>query len=665
MARVKGRSKETKNFGKGRKKKRRGRKSKGELPDPAQTRRVKNTIAQDKRVQPLREKRDERLVQHVQAHAPSTSSEAVPPPPLDLKVAFSKKLETLADIGGLHSPAENADDDAPQYGFVDIRCLNKMMMESPKPCPSCNNQERHFIHVSGNDNGLAMRLYLICTSCEEVLATGYSSQRIEGGNSQFDVNKRVVFAMRGIGCSFSELERFTMYMNMPSAMHHSTYITTTKNIRTELEDTIAEVLRFYGDAVKKAYEYLDDDDENNQICEDGKRGICVSYDGAWQKRFRGSKIGVGFSIDTLTGLVVDFDVLSTHCFGCQHAPSKDETDEDGNNLYEKWFAEHDPICSRNFEGSPQAMEQQLGLHLWERSIKLHDLRYTGYLGDGDTHTCDAINRSEVYGPDITVMKVDCINHVSKRMGTALRDYVQRTPATRLPDKGRFLKDIVPKLQGYYGKAIKNNTPSVDAMHDEIWAAWFHMTSTFKKPKHDSCPKGETSWCFHQRAAAKGETVTRDEYKKHDYLPKVVADGIKPIYEKMADKELLERCSKGLTTNRNEGLHHLLWNICPKEKFVSLTQVAIACIQAVHMFNEGHIGVSRMLKGLSLPVSPDAGARMTKVDRNREKRSQDSMCAVGRRVRSKRKLDASKSNAQKKKWEGTTYGYGLEGRGKDK
>jgi hypothetical protein len=32
---------------------------------------------------------------------------------------------------------------------------------------------------------------------------------------------------------------------------------------------------------------------------------------------------------------------------------------------------------------------------------------------------------------------------------------------------------------------------------------------------------------------------------------------------------------------------------------------------------------------------------------------------------KRNLDASKSVAQKKKWEGTTNGYGLEGRGKNK
>lgn len=668
MARTKSKTNETKNFGKGRKKNRRGRKSvkfiqaQSELPSPLHTRKVKNRTAQNERVKPLLEAREERLVSSVQQPSASTSGEHQPAP-VPLQVAFTKKLEALANIGGMHSPTENTDDDAPQYGFVDIKCFNKIMAEAPNHCPTCNNQQRHFVHLPGNDNGLAMRVFLVCSSCEEVLARGYSSRRTEGGNSQFDVNKRVVFALRGIGCSLGELEKFSMYMNMSSAMHHSTYIATAKNINAELQNSIVEVLRYYGEAVKKAYDDLADDDEDNTVCEDGKRGICVGYDGSWQKRFRGSKIGVGFIIDTLTGLAIDFDVLSTYCFGCKHAPAKDETDDEGNNLYEKWFAEHDPICSVNYDGSPQAMETQLGIYLWERSVELHDLRYTGYLGDGDTHTCDAINQKAIYGPDITVTKVDCINHVSKRMGTALRDYVQKTPAARLPDKGRFLKDIVPKLQSYYGKAIKDNTPSVDAMHDGIWAAWYHMSSTYDDPHHELCPKGDSSWCFHQRAIAKGETITRDDYKTHDHLPNVVSEGIKPIYEAMADKDLLMRCSKGLTTNRNEGLHHLLWNICPKDKFLSSTQVSIACIQAIHIFNEGHIGISRLLKGLSLPVSPDSGSRMERFDMNKEKKSQDSMCALGRKARSRRKLDASKSGAQKRKWEGTTYGYGLEGKGK--
>lgn len=44
--------------------------------------------------------------------------------------------------------------------------------------------------------------------------------------------------------------------------------------------------------------------------------ICVSYDGTWQKRGHTSLYGIGVVIDILTGLVVDFEILSKYCHDC-------------------------------------------------------------------------------------------------------------------------------------------------------------------------------------------------------------------------------------------------------------------------------------------------------------------------------------------------------------
>jgi hypothetical protein len=55
-----------------------------------------------------------------------------------------------------------------------------------------------------------------------------------------------------------------------------------------------------------------------------------------------------------------------------------------------------------------------------------------------------LNAKKVYG-NKKIEKVDCINNVSKRMGTALHQFVEKTPAVKLPDKGRFTKDMVSKL----------------------------------------------------------------------------------------------------------------------------------------------------------------------------------------------------------------------------
>jgi hypothetical protein len=70
-----------------------------------------------------------------------------------------------------------------------------------------------------------------------------------------------------------------------------------------------------------------------------------------------------------------------------------------------------------------------------------------------------------------------------------------------------------------------------------------------------------------------------------------------------------------------------------------------------------------MRALKLPVSPEAAQRMTSIDMNKEQRMTEKMSQKGRKGRSKRKLDASKTQAQKKKWEGTVYGYGLDGKEK--
>ena len=41
--------------------------------------------------------------------------------------------------------------------------------------------------------------------------------------------------------------------------------------------------------------------------------IQVSFDGTWRKRGFSSNYGVGVWIDVLTGLVIDYEVLSLYC----------------------------------------------------------------------------------------------------------------------------------------------------------------------------------------------------------------------------------------------------------------------------------------------------------------------------------------------------------------
>ena len=49
------------------------------------------------------------------------------------------------------------------------------------------------------------------------------------------------------------------------------------------------------------------------------------------------------------------------------------------------------------------------------------MRYTVMLSDGDSKSFKKIVEEKVYGEDIVIEKEECVNHVSKRLGAALRN----------------------------------------------------------------------------------------------------------------------------------------------------------------------------------------------------------------------------------------------------
>ena len=47
--------------------------------------------------------------------------------------------------------------------------------------------------------------------------------------------------------------------------------------------------------------------------------------------------------------------------------------------------------------------------------------YIEYIGDGDNKSYKTVCDAKPYGPDIKITKVECMDHVQKRMGTHLRN----------------------------------------------------------------------------------------------------------------------------------------------------------------------------------------------------------------------------------------------------
>ena len=168
--------------------------------------------------------------------------------------------------------------------------------------------------------------------------------------------------------------------------------------------------------------------------------IAVSMDGSWLKRGHRSSIGLVCAIDLETNICLDYHVCSKYCHKCEVTGKKKAAQ--GPQEFQLWQLAHQDECQKNFdplEGSGM-MEVQGSRILCERSVALHKFRYTKILSDGDSKAYAEINRTQPYGPDTSIEKEECINHVSKRFGTALRNLVTDSSkqGVRLGGKGRHL-----------------------------------------------------------------------------------------------------------------------------------------------------------------------------------------------------------------------------------
>ncbi|KAK3918961.1 Dual-specificity RNA methyltransferase [Frankliniella fusca] len=252
------------------------------------------------------------------------------------------------------------------------------------------------------------------------------------------------------------------------------------------------------------------------------------------------------------------------------------------------------------------------------------MRYTSVLSDGDATTIAHLNEIKTYGDDIIIEKEECVNHVGKRLGTALRNLVKEEKARGVTLEGKkagALKDTaIVRLQSFNQKAIKSTLPDIPRAQKEINATLDHMNSTDKKPKHNKCPKDVESWCFYNKAKAK-----KEKPKSHQQMSVSLNDEVfhkvKPIYKRMSEKELLERCVR--------------------------RRYELAATRGVREFNMGLASMASIRKSgrLSTQIAEKVDARREDQSSRQEERT---------KTRAKKKADRKKTDKKNETKEGPTY-----------
>ena len=230
-------------------------------------------------------------------------------------------------------------------------------------------------------------------------------------------------------------------------------------------------------------------------------------------------------------------------------------------------------------------------------------------------------------------------------------------------RGRLSDNVIDKMQKYYGRAIRENSGDLDKMKTSIWAIYYHMIkdeSSSLEEQHKLCAKGEDTWCKFWKDQASN--------KEDNRLPSVFIEELKPIFTRLTNDELLKRCLKGETQNRNESVNGQLWSRCPKSKFCGKRRVVIAVCETVGVFNTGAANKANLMNSCGISHGRNMLKALRKEDKERIVFASHKVSSKYRKrrqeIRSKRKSKADKLSYQAGAF-GTSSKPEADGKGKGK
>ena len=131
---------------------------------------------------------------------------------------------------------------------------------------------------------------------------------------------------------------------------------------------------------------------------DGVPAITVIVDGGWSKwshkHSYNAKSGVGIIIRQKTGKLLHIGVRNKYCTACTQCIPKEQH-----------------ACYKNWDASSSEMETDIILEGFKLAEQVHGVRYTHFIGDGDSSVYPTL--INVPGWGYAIKKLECANHACK------------------------------------------------------------------------------------------------------------------------------------------------------------------------------------------------------------------------------------------------------------
>lgn len=329
----------------------------------------------------------------------TSAGSTVTPPPSDKhsQPTSSAKKRKLLYTPPIESEKSEGDDD---YIIISKSYLRDIFTKLN--CCECDDK----VNINFVSDKLDVQLDIICGTCGPITEKKTSNA----------VTNMMVYSFMELGVGRNGMDDFLANMNMKPL--DKSYQDFAKNVGEAVIEKASENLAESVVAVKNYYR----DTLGKHPDQDGILDVRVTFDGSWQKRGHSSLLAVGAVVEAETGLVVDYATISKYCELCSKMEVRKTNKTISDKDFDEWYRDHKSKCTRNYSGSAGGMEVAAAETLFDRSLDTN-LRYNVFISDGDSKAynavCDLHNGKGPYD-GVRVEKAECINHVSKRLGTALR-----------------------------------------------------------------------------------------------------------------------------------------------------------------------------------------------------------------------------------------------------
>ena len=117
-------------------------------------------------------------------------------------------------------------------------------------------------------------------------------------------------------------------------------------------------------------------------------------------------------------------------------------------------------------------------------------------------------------------------------------------------------------------------------------------------------------------AGVGFSRTGTPFKHGPGLPDAVIARVKPVYQRLREDNLLNKCLHGKTQNQNEAVNGMVWEQIPKEVFVGMELLEFGLFDAINHFNIGARAVLLLLEALKIAPGKYTGEGCRGLDLDR-------------------------------------------------